>query len=132
MGVGPKCSLPFVVPVLGTSVSEWFKITFAGKRNFDPILIVLNFIEQDVQQMVNIETYKSILQKLSALPTDYLELVDNYLAALSEKINKKEENRNAIMALAGSWSDMDDDEFEDFLRVTKETGDELFNREVDL
>jgi hypothetical protein len=35
--------------------------------------------------------------------------VDNYLAALSEKIDKKEENRNAIMALAGSWSDMDDD-----------------------
>lgn len=82
--------------------------------------------------MVNIETYKSILQKLSALPTDYLELVDNYLAALSEKIDKKEENRNAIMALAGSWSDMDDDEFKDFLRLTKETGEELFNREVDL
>lgn len=82
--------------------------------------------------MVNIETYKSILQKLSALPTDYLELVDNYLAALSEKVDKKEENRKAILALAGSWSDMEDDEFKDFLRVTKETGEELFNREVDL
>lgn len=82
--------------------------------------------------MVNIEIYKSILKKLSALPADYLELVDNYLAALSEKVDKKEENRKAILALAGSWSDMEDDEFEDYLRVTKETGDELFNREVDL
>lgn len=82
--------------------------------------------------MVNIETYKSILKKLSALPTDYLELVDNYLASLSEKVDKKEENRNAILALAGSWSDMDDKEFEDFLRVTKETGGEIFNREIEL
>ena len=82
--------------------------------------------------MVNIETYKSILKKLSALPADYLELVDHYLAALSEKVDKKEENRKAILALAGSWSDMGDEEFEDFLRVTKETGDKLFNREVDL
>lgn len=82
--------------------------------------------------MVNIETYKSILKRLSLLPTDYLQLVDNYLASLTKKIDKKEENRRAILALAGSWSDMDDDEFEDFLRITKETGKELFNREVEL
>ena len=67
--------------------------------------------------MVNIETYKSILKKLSVLPTDYLQLVDNYLASLSEKIDKKEENRNAILALAGSWSDMEEEEFKDFLRI---------------
>lgn len=69
---------------------------------------------------------------MSQLSVDYLQLVDNYLSSLQAKLDKKEENRNAVLALAGSWSDMNDEDFEDYLRVTKETGDELFNREVEL
>ena len=82
--------------------------------------------------MTNIEIYKSVLRRLSQLSVDYLQLVDNYLSSLQTKLDKKEENRNAILALAGTWSDMNDEDFDDFLRVTKETGDELFNREVEL
>lgn len=82
--------------------------------------------------MTHTEIYKSVLKRLSQLSVDYLQLVDNYLSSLQAKIDKKEENRHAIMALAGTWSDMSDEEFEDFLRITKETGDELFNREVEL
>lgn len=82
--------------------------------------------------MTNIEIYKSVLRRLSQLSVDYLQLVDNYLSSLQAKLDKKEENRNAVLALAGSWSDMNDEDFEDYLRVTKETGDELFNREVEL
>lgn len=82
--------------------------------------------------MTNIEIYKSVLRRLSQLSVEYLQLVDNYLSSLQTKLDKKEENRNAILALAGTWSDMSDQDFEDYLRVTKETGDELFNREVEL
>lgn len=82
--------------------------------------------------MTNIEIYRSVLRRLSQLSVDYLQLVDNYLSSLQAKLDKKEENRNAVLALAGSWSDMNDEDFEDYLRVTKETGDELFNREVEL
>ena len=82
--------------------------------------------------MTNIEIYKSVLRRLSQLSVDYLQLVDNYLSSLQTKLDKKEENRNAVLALAGTWSDLSEEDFEDFLRVTKETGDELFNREVEL
>ncbi|MCB0571737.1 MAG: hypothetical protein KDC66_18340 [Phaeodactylibacter sp.] len=82
--------------------------------------------------MTNIEIYKSVLGRLSQLSVDYLQLVDNYLSSLQTKLDKKEENRNAVLALAGTWSDLSEEDFEDFLRVTKETGDELFNREVEL
>ena len=82
--------------------------------------------------MVNIETYQSVLRKLSQIPADYLKLVDDFLSSLHQKLEKKEENRIAVLALAGSWSDMSDSDFEDFLRVTKETGEELFNREIEL
>lgn len=82
--------------------------------------------------MTNIEIYKSVLRRLSQLSVDYLQLVDNYLSSLQTKLDKKEENRNAVLALAGTWSDLSEEDFEDFLRATKETGDELFNREVEL
>lgn len=82
--------------------------------------------------MINVELYKSVLRKLSQIPADYLTLIDNFLSALDKKLSKKEENRKAIMALAGSWSAMSEDDFEEFRRITKETGDELFNRETDL
>ena len=82
--------------------------------------------------MTNIEIYKSVLRRLSQLSVDYLQLVDNYLSSLQTKLDKKEENRNAVLALAGTWPDLSEKDFEDFLRVTKETGDELFNREVEL
>ena len=82
--------------------------------------------------MTNIEIYKSVLRRLSQLSVEYLQLVDNYLSSLQTKLDKKEENRNAILALAGTWSDMSNEGFEDYLRVTKETGDELFNRVVEL
>ncbi len=82
--------------------------------------------------MTKIDIYRSVLRRLSELSVDHLQLVDAYLSTLQTRLDEKEENRNAILALAGSWSDMSDEDFEDLLRVTKETGDELFNREVEL
>ncbi len=82
--------------------------------------------------MVKVELYKSVLKKLSQIPIDYLQAVDNFLSSLSMKIEKKQQNRNAILNLAGSWSDLSDEDFEDYRRATKETGEDLFNREVEL
>ena len=82
--------------------------------------------------MIHNEIYKSVLRELSQVPADYLQLVENFLSSLNKKLDKKEQNRNAIMALAGSWSDMEDEDFDDYRRITKEIGGELFNREVEL
>lgn len=105
-----------------------------GRRNVLTLntFIVVSLFTFNPGFMTNIEIYRSVLRRLSQLSVDYLQLVDNYLSSLQAKLDKKEENRNAVLALAGSWSDMNDEDFEDYLRVTKETGDELFNREVEL
>ena len=76
--------------------------------------------------------YQSILLRLSRIPVDYLQQVDSYLQHFSENIEHKKQNQVEIMSLAGSWSDMSEDEFEDFLEVTKETGREMFSRDIQL
>lgn len=82
--------------------------------------------------MTNSELYKSVLSKLSQIPVDHLQLVDNYLASLQINLDDIKTKRNATLALAGSWADMSQDDFEDLLQKSKETGMQLFNREVDL
>jgi hypothetical protein len=76
--------------------------------------------------------YQSILLRLSRIPVDYLQQVDSYLQHFSENIEHKKQNQVEIMSLAGSWSDMSDDDFEDFFEVTKETGREMFSRDIQL
>jgi conjugal transfer/entry exclusion protein len=82
--------------------------------------------------MLQIELYQSVLKNLSILPADYLQQVNNYLLSLSQNIEKKRENRKAVLALAGSWDDMSKEDFNDYLRIAKETGKKLFNREIEL
>ena len=76
--------------------------------------------------------YQSILLRLSSIPVDYLDQVDNYLQKFSQNIAQKKQNQAEIMSLAGSWDDMSDQDFEEFLEVAKDTGSELFSRDVEL
>jgi hypothetical protein len=82
--------------------------------------------------MMEIDLYRSVLKKLSNLPVEYLQQIDDFLSSIKTRIKKKEENRKAIMAMAGSWSDWENEEFDDYLKHAKETGASLFNREIDL
>ncbi|GAB3332463.1 hypothetical protein GCM10027299_38990 [Larkinella ripae] len=78
------------------------------------------------------KTYQSILQKLSLIPVEYLVQVDELLAQFSPDRHHKEETRQTILNLAGCWNDMSEEDFEDFRKEAKKTGDDLFNRAVDL
>ena len=78
------------------------------------------------------KTYQSILQKLSSIPVEHLERVDEFLAQFSQSRQEKEEKRRAVLNLAGSWSDMSEEDYNEFRREAKKTGNELFSREVDL
>jgi hypothetical protein len=82
--------------------------------------------------MAYITLYKSVLEKLSALPVSYLRQVDIYLTTLSETSKKSKKNRSDILALAGSWADMSEKDFQDYLQRTKETSLEMFSREIEL
>ncbi len=63
------------------------------------------------------EIYKSVLSNLSKLPIEYLQEIDDFLSVLSKR--KKKDNVRKIMQLSGSWNDMEDEDFEDFLAYTK-------------
>lgn len=63
--------------------------------------------------------YQSILHKLSLVPVDHLQEVDRYLNNLTTDEEQKKQNRAKILALAGSWGDMAEDDFQDYLREAK-------------
>jgi hypothetical protein len=78
--------------------------------------------------MINNENiYQSILQELSQIPSTYLPVVDNMLKQIQKDIAKKKNNRNKIMAFAGAWEDMNESDFQDYLKATKETNIEINN-----
>ncbi len=76
--------------------------------------------------------YKLVLKNLSLIPEEYLVQVNAYLDKLTDKISHKEENRQEILALAGSWADMSTSDFEEYLGIAKESGNELFGRQIEV
>lgn len=76
--------------------------------------------------------YQSILNQLSLVPVDYLQQVETFLQKLTRDIQRKQRNRALILGLAGSWGDMPEDDFNQYLDAAKQTGSELFDREIDL
>ena len=77
----------------------------------------------------NENIYQSILQELSQIPSTYLPVVDSMLKKIKKDIIKKEDNRNKIMAFAGVWEDMEERDFQDYLKVAKETNIEI-NKDI--
>jgi len=77
-------------------------------------------------------TYKSILNQLESIPTDYLLDVDAFLKKFMKVIQKKKLNRIETMKLAGSWADMSDKEFEEYLAAAQKTRSEMFARNIEL
>jgi hypothetical protein len=76
--------------------------------------------------------YQSILLKLGHLPINHLQQVDHYLDALILPISPQQESKSKILALFGSWSDMEEADYQDFLKEAKSVGTELFSKEVAL
>lgn len=76
--------------------------------------------------------YESILEQLEAMTDIHLYEVDLYIKNLYAEIADKEKNRQNILALAGSWSDMSDEDFGEYQQSIKDLRAEMFNREIQL
>ena len=76
--------------------------------------------------------YKSVIKTLNLIPEEYLVQVNAYLNELKHRISQKEKNRKKILSLAGSWSDMPESDFSEYLKKAKEGGNELFGRQIEL
>lgn len=69
--------------------------------------------------MVHSNIYSSVLKKLSTIPQEYLKDVDNFLTSLNSKINSKD-RRSQILELAGSWKDMNQEDFDEYMKSIKD------------
>ncbi len=78
------------------------------------------------------QAYQSILARLSQIPASYLQQIDDFLQRFSKEVKQKDQNRNQILALAGSWNDWQEEDFQEYLQETKKTGNELFGRDIEL
>ncbi|GEM_PF-2481421 len=78
------------------------------------------------------QTYQSILFRLSHIPVSYLQQIDDFLQHFNKEIKQREQNRTQILALAGSWNEWQEEDFQEYLQETKKVGNELFNRDIEL
>lgn len=83
------------------------------------------FCENTSKVMSQVELYQSVLLKLGSLPAKELAVLDTYLSFL-EKRNKPEVKPEGIAHLAGAWKNWDSNEFEEFLRITREIRQDIF------
>jgi hypothetical protein len=81
------------------------------------------------------QIYQSILHHLSLVPTDKLSDIEEYLRLLRlRNMTPEEKKANAefLLSQAGTWDDMPEADFQDFLKEAKRIGNEAFSREVDI
>ena len=78
------------------------------------------------------KTYQSVLFKLSRVSVELLPQIDIYLENFLPETQAKRQNREAILSLAGSWNEMSESDFEEYLSEAKRSGGETFNRDVTL
>ncbi len=77
--------------------------------------------------------YQSILHHLSLLPVDYLKQVEQFVAKLNQQGKvRKQNNRKAILALAGTWSNLPEADIDQARVAGKEAVTSLFAREIEL
>ncbi len=74
--------------------------------------------------------YQSILYNLSRIPKKNLPQINTYLEKLASE--KKSKNHLKIMQLAGSWSDMSDSDFNEYLSEAKNTSNGMFKSDFEL
>jgi len=83
--------------------------------------------------MTGVELYQSVLKKLSTIPQPFLQDIDVYLSNIIGKLKAQQSvDVEKVMSFSGSWSDMEENDFEDYLAETRRTRENLFGREINL
>ena len=72
-------------------------------------------------------TLNTILEELRNVPVERLEDLYSIIHSLQSDKTSKE-----ILSFAGSFGDMSEHGYKDFLRQVKQTRQDLFDREIDL
>lgn len=77
-------------------------------------------------------TLNRILKEVKDVPVNRLEELYEFVHSLTLDTTHKDSLRTKILSFGGAFSDMSKKDYSDFLNHTKQTRDELFNRNIDI
>ncbi len=77
-------------------------------------------------------TLNTILKELKDFPADRLDELHQFIQSLIPTAKQKERDRKKIISFGGAFSDMSKKGYSDFVRLTKKSRANLFDRNVDL
>ena len=77
-------------------------------------------------------TLNTILKELKNVPVDRLKDLYSIIHSLGADTKKSDKRSKKILAFAGSFDDMTENDYNDFLQQTKATRNTLFDRDIDL
>ena len=74
----------------------------------------------------------TILKEIKDIPADRLEELYQFVHSLNHKKKINSTRHNKIMSFAGAFSDMSEKDYQDFLKETKRTRTDLFDRDSNI
>jgi len=77
-------------------------------------------------------TINTILEEIKDIPLHRLDEVYEFIHALKINTQSSEEKRKKILAFGGAFNDMNNDNFEDFVKENNKTRANTFNRNIDI
>lgn len=77
-------------------------------------------------------TLNTILRELKNVPVDRLEDLYSIIHSLRANTKKSDRTSKKILSFAGSFGEMSEKDFNDFLEHTKETRNNSFDRDIKL
>ena len=77
-------------------------------------------------------TLNTILKEIKDVPVNRLEELYEFVHSLTPKTKQTESLRKKILSFGGSFSDLSDKDYSAFLKQTKKTRTNLFDRNTDL
>lgn len=77
-------------------------------------------------------TINTILNELKNVPVDKLEDLYSIIHSLRTDIKKTDIKNQEILSFAGSFGDISESDYNDFVKHTKQTRKNLFDRNINL
>jgi hypothetical protein len=77
-------------------------------------------------------TLNTILKELRNVPVDRLEDLYSIIHSLQANTKKSDKRSKRILSFAGSFSDMTDTDYNDFRKQTRDTRNNLFDRDINI
>ncbi len=77
-------------------------------------------------------TLDTIFKEIKNVPVNRLEDLYSFINSLKTNSKTTKENRNKILSFAGSFNNMNQEDYDDFIEESRKTRNELFDRNIDL